>query len=211
MSKQVFEIDHPLAKHHLTRLRDKNTSPAEFRANTRCLATLLAVDVFRDLELGETTVDTPLTRTKGYILKERVGIVPILRAGLGLVEPVLDILPDAEVWHLGLYRDEESLKPVEYYKKFPPKNPVDTAIVLDPMLATGGSAIAAVEAMQSWGVQSIKFMAILAAPEGIAAFHEVYPDIPIYVCKIDSHLNDVGYIVPGLGDAGDRIFNAQAH
>ena len=211
MSKQVFEIDHPLAKHHLTRLRDKNTSPAEFRANIRCLATLLAVEVFRDLVLGETTVDTPLTRTKGYTLTERVGIVPILRAGLGLVEPVLDILPDAEVWHLGLYRDEDTLKPVEYYKKFPPKNPVESAVVLDPMLATGGSAIAALQAMEKWGVTRTKFMAILAAPEGIAALHAAFPNTPVYVCKIDSHLNDIGFIVPGLGDAGDRIFNAQAH
>jgi len=211
MSSKVFELDHPLAEHHLTRLRDKNASPAQFRSSIHTLSTLLAFEVFRDLELCEIAVDTPLTQTSGHLLKQRVGIIPILRAGLGLVDPILDILPEVEVWHLGLFRDENTLEPVEYYNKLPAENPVDAAVVLDPMLATGGSAIAALQAMKSWGIKNPKFMAILAAPEGIANLHAAFPEVEVYVCKIDSHLNDVGYIVPGLGDAGDRIFNAQAH
>ena len=203
----VFEVQHPLIDCHLTRLRDARTPSDEFRHLIRRLATLLAYEATSDLRCEATQVATPLTTTEGSRLGERVGIVPILRAGLGMVDPVLDLIPTAEVWHLGLYRDEATAQPVEYYSKLPPGHPVDTALILDPMLATGGSVLAALETLQRWGVGRVKMLSVLAAQKGIDRVSEAFPDSQIYVCQIDPVLNDHNYIVPGLGDAGDRIFN----
>lgn len=206
--KKVFEIQHPLVSHHLARLRDEATPSSEFRALVHRLSVLLAYEATQDLTLKEVTVRTPLTQTSGQRMNQRIGLVPILRAGLGMVDPVLDLIPEAEVWHLGFYRDEKTLQPVEYYKKLPRGGAVEVAIILDPMLATGGSAIAAIKAVHNWGVSSVKLLAMIAAPEGIKAVQAAYPETQIYVCTTDSHLNERGYIVPGLGDAGDRTFNA---
>ncbi|MCS6771995.1 MAG: uracil phosphoribosyltransferase [Kiritimatiellae bacterium] len=206
----VFLVRHPLVQHHLCCLRDEKTDSSEFRQSLRRLSILLAYEATQNLELEAVEVRTPLAPAKAMILRERIGLVPILRAGLGMVEPILDLIPDAEVWHLGFYRDEKTLKPVEYYKKLPPGGAVDIALVLDPMLATGGSALAALEAIRSWGVRRIKLLAMIAAPEGIHAVRESYPETEIFVCAVDSHLNGHGFIVPGLGDAGDRAFNARA-
>ncbi len=206
---QVTEIDHPLARHHLTRLRDVATSAWEFRELVERLAALLAHQATEDLELGRVSVQTPLAVMEGDQLTERIGLVPILRAGLGMVDPVLRFLPAAEVWHLGLYRDEETARPVEYYSKLPPRNPVDVALVLDPMLATGGSISAALETLHRWGVGKTKVLSIIAAPEGIRTLQDRFPETEIYVCSIDERLNDKKFIVPGLGDAGDRIFNTE--
>jgi len=210
MSKEPSQSNHPLILHYLTRIRDKNTPAHEFRNSVHRLATLLAMEVLGDLSVEDIPVESPMETTAGHRLNQRIGLVPIMRAGLGLVEPILQLIPEAEVWHLGLYRDEQTLEPVEYYQKLPPGQAVDIAIVLDPMLATGGSAIAALEALTRWGVKKTKFMGILAAPEGIGAVRKAFPETDLHVCRIDSHLNDIGYIVPGLGDAGDRIFNAAA-
>jgi uracil phosphoribosyltransferase len=208
--KNVFVIDHPLVQHHLVSLRDKRTTSGGFRRMIQRLSILLTYEAAKDLEVQPVKVRTPLAMAKGKILKKRVGLIPILRAGLGMVDGVLNLISGAEVWHLGFYRDEKTLKPVEYYKKLPPEDPVDVALILDPMLATGGSAIAAIEAMKRWGVRRIKLLCMIAAPEGLKKVLAKYPDTQIYVCAIDSHLNKNGYIVPGLGDAGDRIFNARA-
>ena len=206
----VTEIDHPLVHHHLTTLRDAATAPAAFRAALERLTFLLVFEATRDLLLRETRVRTPLTETTGGCLSQRVGLVPILRAGLGMVDPVLTVLPDAEVWHLGFYRDERTLEPVEYYKKLPHTEAVDVALVVDPMLATGGSAVAALRAVEQWGVSHVKLLSVIAAPEGIEKVRAASSGTQVYVCAIDDHLNELGYIVPGLGDAGDRVFNAQA-
>jgi uracil phosphoribosyltransferase len=206
----VFEVNHPLIACHLTRLRDQTTPPAEFRQYVRRLATLLAYEATKDLLLASEEVTTPITRTTGSRLGQRVGLVPILRAGLGMVEPVIDLIPTAEVWHLGLYRDEETAEPVEYYSKLPKQHPVDVALVLDPMLATGGSAVAAMTSLQRWGVKQVKLLSVIAAREGIEAVNTAFPNAQIYVCKIDPELNDQKFIVPGLGDAGDRTFNTKA-
>ena len=203
----VTELNHPLVQHHLTRLRDKLTSNWEFRTLIHRLATLLAYEATTDLGVEKVRVQTPLVETDGHQLVGRIGIVPILRAGLGMVDPLLNILPDVEVWHLGLYRDEATAKPVEYYSKLPEKSPVDMAIVLDPMLATGGSAASACEALKRWGVSKIKLLSVIAAPEGIAELTKNFPEVQIYVCVIDEKLNEQKFIVPGLGDAGDRSFN----
>ena len=206
----VVEIRHPLVQHHLCRLRDADTPSAEFRRLTRRLSILLAYEAAKDLDLTETSVQTPLTKTSARVLSQRIGLVPILRAGLGMVDPVLELIPDAEVWHLGFYRDEKTLRPVEYYKKLPADSAVDVALVLDPMLATGGSAVAALDAVNAWGAKTTKLLSMIAAPEGLRVVRKAFPDTQIYVCAIDDHLNEHGYIVPGLGDAGDRTFNARA-
>lgn len=203
----VIEVQHPLIDCHLTRLRDARTPSDEFRQLIRRLATLLAYEATQDLLVEKTQVTTPLTTTDGSRLAERIGLVPILRAGLGMIDPVLDLIPSAEVWHLGLYRDEATAEPVEYYSKLPPGRPVDVALILDPMLATGGSATAAYETLQRWGVKRVKMLSVLAAQEGIDNVSKACPDSQIYVCRIDPILNDSKFIVPGLGDAGDRIFN----
>ena len=204
---RVFEVDHPLIRLHLTRLRDKTTSTSLFRQSVRRLATLLAYEATKDLVVKTTRVQTPLAETDGVDLSQRVGLVPILRAGLGMVDPVLDLLPSAEVWHLGLYRDEATAKPVRYYDKLPAQHPVDLAVVLDPMLATGGSAMAALMTLREWGVQRVKVASLIASREGIDEVSAQFPETQIYVCQIDPILNENKFIVPGLGDAGDRIFN----
>jgi len=208
---QVTTMDHPLVAHHLVKLRDRDTPPEVFRATLERLTYLLVCEATRDLTLVDREVATPLTTTTGQVLAQRIGVVPILRAGLGMVEPVLTVLPGAEVWHLGFYRDESTLEPVEYYQKLPPRDAVDVALVVDPMLATGGSAVAALNTVKKWGVGRIKLLAAIAAPEGIQRLTQAAPNVQIYVCAVDEKLNEHGYIVPGLGDAGDRVFNARAH
>lgn len=203
----AVEVSHPLIQLHLTRLRDKTTEPALFRQSVRRLATLLAYEATKDLAVAETSVETPLTETAGAKLADRIGLVPILRAGLGMVDPVLDLVPTAEVWHLGLYRDEETAKPVRYYDKLPPKRPVDVAMILDPMLATGGSVMAALMTLREWGVKQVKVVSLIASREGVETVESQFPEAQIYVATIDPVLNDQKFIVPGLGDAGDRIFN----
>jgi uracil phosphoribosyltransferase len=197
---------HPLVAHKLVRLRDKNTDSRKFRELVRELAALLTYEATADLQTAPRTVDTPLAPVEGQELKANIGLVPILRAGLGMVEGIWELMPSAEVWHIGLYRDERTLKPVEYYNKLPIEPTVSVCLILDPMLATGGSAVATVGILKRWGVTNIKFVGILAAPEGIAALQAAHPDVPIYIAAIDDHLNEHGYIVPGLGDAGDRQF-----
>jgi len=206
MGKLVFESQHPLVKHKLAKLRDRNTTPKKFRELTREISILLAYEATQDLALAPVEVETPLTKTSGYELKEQIGLVPILRAGLGMVEGIWEMMPGSEVWHIGLFRDERTLKPVQYYNKLPISPTVQVCLVLDPMLATGGSAVATVDILKRWGAARIKYIGIIAAPEGIEAMQTAHPDVPIHVAAIDDHLNEVGYIVPGLGDAGDRQF-----
>lgn len=203
----VIEVEHPLIACHLARLRDKTTRPTEFRAIVSRLASLLAYEALQDLQTEPIVVETPLARTTGCRLAQRVGLVPILRAGLGMVEPVLELIPQAEVWHLGLYRDEATARPVKYYSKLPHEHPVDVALVVDPMLATGGSAVAAMTTLREWGVPHIKLLALIAAREGCELVTREFPEAQIYVCRIDPELNEHKFIVPGLGDAGDRLFN----
>ena len=203
----VFESDHPLVRYHLTQLRDKNTSPIEFRALMRRLSSLLAYEATRDLAVRDRSIQTPLTSMVGSELAAKIALVPILRAGLGMVDSILDLIPLAEVWHLGLYRNEATAQPVQYYNKLPQTNPVDIAMVLDPMLATGGSATAAIESLTEWGVKSIKLVSVIASQVGVDAVVARFPDAQIFVGAIDPELNAIKYIVPGLGDAGDRTFN----
>jgi len=203
----VFKVSHPLIDNHLARLRDKSTGPAEFRLLIQRLAVLLAYEATKDLETEPVEVETPLTHTTCHVLKPRIGLVPILRAGLGMVDPLLNLLPAAEVWHLGLYRDEATANPVEYYSKLDDSPPVDVALIVDPMLATGGSAVAALSALRHWGVPTVKLLSVIAAQAGIDRVTSEFPDSQIYVCGIDAELDARKFIVPGLGDAGDRIFN----
>jgi len=202
-----IHVQHPLVNHHITRLRDRSTPPAEFRQLLHRLAALLAYEATQDLVTCETDVQTPLAVTTGRVLKDRVGLVPILRAGLGMVDPILDLIPTAEVWHLGVYRDEATARPVEYYSKIPASQPVDVALVLDPMLATGGSACAALSTLRAWGVKRIKVLSVIAARTGLDRVLSEFPEVSIHVCAIDPELNEHKFIVPGLGDAGDRSFN----
>lgn len=202
----VFPSTHPLVGTKLTVLRDVSTDSKSFRELVREIAALLAYEATLDLAVREVDVQTPLAITKGTKLLERVGLVPVLRAGLGMVEGVWELMPGSEVWHIGLYRDEKTLKPVAYYNKLPVEPTVSVCLVLDPMLATGGSAVATVDILKKWGVKKIKFVGILAAPEGIERLHNAHPDVPIHIAAIDERLNEHGYILPGLGDAGDRQF-----
>ncbi len=204
---RVFEVAHPLIQHHLARLRDQQTPPAEFRLLIQRLAVLLAYEATKDLKTKPVEVQTPLARTAAQVLEQRIGLIPILRAGLGMVDPVLNLIPTAEVWHLGLYRDEATARPIEYYSKLPPQRPVDVALILDPMLATGGSAVAALSALSQWGVPVVKLLSVIAARDGIREVEKHFPATQIFVCAIDPELNCQKFIVPGLGDAGDRIFN----
>ena len=203
----VVEVSHPLIDHHLARLRSVETPPAEFRRLIGRLAVLLAYEATQHLRVREETIVTPLCSTVGRVLDQRIGIVPILRAGLGMVDPVLNLLPDAEVWHLGLYRDEATASPVEYYSRIPPSHPMDVALILDPMLATGGSARAALATLRDRQVAQTILLSVIAARRGIDLVHEEFPHTRIYVCAIDAELNAHNFIQPGLGDAGDRIFN----
>lgn len=202
----VFPSIHPLVAHKLSLLRDKNTEPKKFRELIRELAILLAYEATNDLILYQVHIDTPLASTTGSMLSEKICLVPILRAGLGMVEGIWNLMPSAEVWHIGLYRDENTLKPVEYYKKLPVEPMVSVSLILDPMLATGGSAVTTVDILKRWGVGKIKFIGILAAPQGIENLQNHHPDVDIHIAGIDETLNQRGYILPGLGDAGDRQF-----
>ncbi|MBL8819785.1 MAG: uracil phosphoribosyltransferase [Planctomyces sp.] len=204
---QVTELNHSLARHHLSRLRSVGTRPYEFRQHVRVLSTLLAAEVTRELAVRPVQVQTPLEKMTCHELGGRFAAVPILRAGLGMVAPLSDLIPDLEVWHLGLYRDEETALPVHYYDKLPQENPPDVAVVLDPMLATGGSACMAIQSLKRWRVPRIQMLSIISTPEGIQRVISESPEIRIFTCAVDRGLNEKKYIVPGLGDAGDRIFN----
>lgn len=206
MDKNIFASEHPLVHHKLTKLRAISTRPKKFRELVREIGALLTYEATLDLKLNAKETETPMGLAQGVELSQKIGLVPILRAGLGMVEGVWELIPNAEVWHIGLYRDEETLKPVEYYNKLPIEPTVSICLVLDPMLATGGSAVATVDILKRWGVSKIKFVGIIAAPEGIDLLHSHHPEVPIHVAAVDDHLNDIGFIVPGLGDAGDRQF-----
>jgi uracil phosphoribosyltransferase len=202
----VFPSPHPLVAHKLSRLRQKTTVPKQFRELVREIAALLAYEATADLLTIPRDLETPLAKMTGAELQEKIGLIPILRAGLGMVEGIWELMPVAEVWHIGLYRDERTLRPVEYYNKLPLEPTVSVCLILDPMLATGGSAIATADVLKRWGVKKIKFVGLIGAPEGINAMQAAHPDIPIHLAAIDDHLNERAYIVPGLGDAGDRQF-----
>jgi uracil phosphoribosyltransferase len=197
---------HPLALHKLSILRNQKTEPKKFREVVRELAMMLVLDATADLPVNDLPITTPMGAMSGHKLADHIGLIPILRAGLGMVEGALDMLPSAEVWHIGLYRDERTLRPVEYYNKLPVNPTVQVCLVLDPMLATGGSAVATVDILKRWGAQHIKFVGLIGAPEGVHRLATAHPDVPIYLAALDERLNDIGYIVPGLGDAGDRQF-----
>ena len=204
--KNVFPSPHPLVAHKLSILRRTDTNPRKFRELVREIAALMTYEATADLATKPNTVQTPLGMASGVELQENIGLVPILRAGLGMVEGVWELMPSAEVWQIGLYRDEETLKPVEYYNKLPILPTVSVCLILDPMLATGGSAVATIDILKRWGVAKIKFVGILAAPQGIMNIHDHHPEVPIHLAVIDETLNDNGFIMPGLGDAGDRQF-----
>lgn len=203
---QVYISKHPLVKHKLTKLRDMKTEHKKFRELVREIAILLAYEATNDMALRQVNVTSPMGRAAGHVLKEKIGLVPVLRAGLGMVDGIWEMMPSAEVWHIGLFRDQETLRPVEYYNKLPVSPTVDICLVLDPMLATGGSAVAVLNILKEWGARRIKFVGIIASPEGIDRLTREHPDVPIYVAAVDEHLNEIGFIVPGLGDAGDRQF-----
>ncbi|MBO2535500.1 uracil phosphoribosyltransferase [Rummeliibacillus suwonensis] len=207
---KVFVFDHPLIQHKLTYIRDKNTGTKEFRELVDEVATLMAFEITRDMPTEEIEIETPITKTKTQVLSgKKIAIVPILRAGLGMVDGVLKLIPAAKVAHIGLYRDPQTLKPIEYYAKFPADLEERDFIIVDPMLATGGSAIEAINSLKKRGAKNIKFMCLIAAPEGVKAIQKEHPDIDIYIASLDEKLNDHGYIVPGLGDAGDRLFGTK--
>ncbi len=204
--RSVFVSSHPVVHHKLASLRDVRTGPPEFRHLVRTLAVLIAAEATTDLPTRDVQIATPMGAAASRALTDIVGIVPVLRAGLGMAEGILELIPEAEVWHIGLFRDEQTLRPTEYYNKFPARPRITVALVVDPMLATGGSAIRTCEILKAAGVSRLKLLSLIAAPEGIARMNEAMPDVAIHVGAVDEHLNDVGFIVPGLGDAGDRQF-----
>ena len=197
---------HPLIQHKLSRLRDKRTEPKKFRELIREISILLAYEATSDLGLSPVAVETPMGSAQCAELTETVGLIPVLRAGLGMVEGIWEMMPGAEVWHIGLFRDERTLRPVQYYNKLPVAPTVQVCLILDPMLATGGTAVATVDVLKKWGAQRIKYVGIIGAPEGVGRLHDAHPDVPIYLAVVDERLNEIGYIVPCLGDAGDRQF-----
>jgi uracil phosphoribosyltransferase len=202
----VFQSPHPLVQHKLALLRDVRTEPKRFRELAKEITWLLLYEATEDLTPVERAITTPMGSTVGKVLEGEITFVPILRAGLTMVGPALEMIPIAHVWHIGLYREEETLQPIEYYTNVPKKATAEVAFILDPMLATGGSAVAAVDILKKSGVQNIKFVGLIAAPEGIERLSSAHPDIPIHIAAVDEGLNEIGYIVPGLGDAGDRLF-----
>jgi uracil phosphoribosyltransferase len=208
----VHQSNHPLILHKLTLLRRQETEPKKFRELVRELTWLLAYEALADLPLMDWPITTPMGTMVGHKAAQKVGLVPILRAGLGMVDAFLEVLPTCQVWHLGLYRDHQTLEPVAYYNKLPEAATVQICLILDPMLATGGSAVAAVDVLKRWGAQHIHFVGLIAAPEGVRRLQQAHPDVDIYVAAVDDYLTDgrdglpAGYIVPGLGDAGDRQF-----
>jgi uracil phosphoribosyltransferase len=203
---QLFVSNHPLVKHKLTALRSVDTEHRSFRELVRELTLLLTYEATQDMETLPKTVTTPMGAATGVQVQETIGLVPVMRAGMGMVDGIMELLPSVQVWHIGIFRDEESLRPVQYYNKLPDEPTVQICLVLDPMLATGGSAIATVDILKRWGAKRIKYIGLLAAPEGVEALSKAHPDVPIHLAELDSHLNDIGYIVPGLGDAGDRMY-----
>jgi len=205
----VHVSTHPLVAHHVVALRDPATRPPEFRRVVRQLTRLLGYEATRDLPARDVRVPTPLGAAAGRRVEDRIAIVPILRAGLGMADGLLEMIPDAEVWHVGLYRDEATLQPREYYNKLPKKLDASAAIVVDPMLATGGSAVRTCEILRAVGIPRIVFVALIASPQGVEALAHGIPGVTIHVAALDDGLNDSGYIVPGLGDAGDRQFGTQ--
>lgn len=208
MSK-LYTIDHPLVQSKMTMLRDKNTGNKEFRELVSEIASLICYEATKSLETIDIEVETILCKTTGKVLQRKIGIVPILRAGLGMVDGILNLIPNATVGHIGLYRDPETLMPVEYYCKLPVEPENTDILLLDPMLATGGTAIAAMQFIKEKGFKNIKFLCLIASPEGVKKVNEAHPDIDIYTASLDECLNDHGYIIPGLGDAGDRIFGTK--
>ena len=207
---KTFIMNHPLISHKSGIIRKKETGTKEFRENISEIAMLLCYEATRDLELEDVEIETPICRTVSKELKgKKLAVVPILRAGLGMVEGMLAMIPAAKVGHIGLYRDPQTLKPVEYYCKLPADVGERQIFVVDPMFATGGSAIAAVQMLKEHGCKKLCFLCIIAAPEGVRAFQEAHPDVDLYIGALDDHLNEHGYIVPGLGDAGDRIFGTK--
>ena len=197
---------HPAVLHKLAILRDEKTEPKKFREVVRELSWLLGYEALADVRVRPLEIQTPLETMTAHELGERVGFVPILRAGLGMVDAMLELMPTAQVWHLGLFRDERTLRPVEYYNRLPNSTTVDVCLILDPMLATGGSATAAIDVLKRWGARRIKLVNLIAAPEGVAAVTAAHPDVAIHCAALDRQLNERGYILPGLGDAGDRQF-----
>jgi uracil phosphoribosyltransferase len=207
---KVFVLDHPLIQHKLTYIRDINTGTKEFRELVDEVSMLMAFEITRDLPLQEKIIETPVTKTTSNVLAgKKIGLVPILRAGLGMVDGMLDLIPAAKVGHVGLYRDPETLKPVEYYIKLPSDIHERELIVLDPMLATGGSANDAIHSLKNRGAKHVRLMCLIAAPEGVEVIKKEHPDVDIYLGALDEQLNEKGYIVPGLGDAGDRLFGTK--
>jgi uracil phosphoribosyltransferase len=206
MTENLFPSRHPLVAHKLAKLRHRETDPKRFRELLREISALLTYEATQDLATESVRVPTPLAEARGQRLTEKIGLVPILRAGLGMVEGVWELMPTSEVWHIGIYRDERTLKPVEYYNKLPVEPTVAAVLVLDPMLATGGSAVATVDILKRWGVRRIKFVGLIGAPEGIRNLHAHHPEVPVHLAAVDDSLNEHGYILPGLGDAGDRLF-----
>lgn len=210
MDKQIHVFDHPLIQHKLTLLRMKDTSSAQFRAILREISLLLVYEVTRDMPLQEVEIETPMEKCKANLLEgKKIVFVPILRAGLGILDGMLEIIPSARVGHIGLYRDPHTLESIEYYFRLPEDVSDRHMIVLDPMLATGNSAVAAVHRLKETNPKSLKFVCLLSAPEGVKTFHDEHPDVPIYTTAVDRCLNEKGYILPGLGDAGDRIFGTK--
>lgn len=207
---KVYVFDHPLIQHKLAYIRNINTGTKEFRELVDEVATLMAFEITRELPLEEVEIQTPVSKAKVKMLSgKKLGVIPILRAGIGMVDGILKLIPAAKVGHIGLYRDPKTLKPVEYYVKMPSDLEERECIVVDPMLATGGSAIEAIHSVKNRGAKNIKFMCLIAAPEGVEALKEAHPDVDIYIAALDEKLNDHGYIVPGLGDAGDRLFGTK--
>lgn len=206
MPSLVTVIHHPVIETKMTELRDASADSRTFRGLLDEIAALMVYEVTRDWPTRPTAVHTPMEKTQGHVLARQVTLVPILRAGLGMVTGILRMLPDARIGHLGVQRNEQTLEPISYYSKLPPDTASSEVLLIDPMLATGGSAVACAGFLKDAGVTSLRFVCLVAAPEGIAAFHAAHPDIPIYCAAIDRQLNDKGYILPGLGDAGDRIF-----
>jgi uracil phosphoribosyltransferase len=203
---KVYQSTHPIVQHKLTFLRDSRTEPKSFRELLKEITWLLLYEATGDLLLQDEPVTSPIGSTVGRVLAERVAFAIILRAGLGMVEPALELIPSAQVWHIGIYRDEETLEPIEYYTSLPEESEADVVFVLDPMLATGGSAVATVDMLKKLGIKKIIFVGVIAAPEGVERLTKAHPDVPIYIASVDDYLNEIGYIVPGLGDAGDRQF-----
>ena len=202
-------IDHPLIRHKLTIMRNKDTGTKDFRQNLDEIGGLMAYEVTRNLPVKEVEIETPITSCVGVELAKKIVVVPILRAGLGMVNGIMNLIPTVQVAHIGMYRDEETLQPVPYFEKYQPKFAEAEVIIVDPMLATGGSSIAAIDMAKKQGAKSIRLVCLVGAPEGVKAVEKAHPDVDIYLAALDDHLNEHGYIVPGLGDAGDRIFGTK--